>query len=56
MIVVGGGVSNLDFYKDVDKIAKKYAHPELGRVCKIRKNLLGDDSGVIGAAELALSH
>ena len=32
MIVVGGGVSNLDFYKDVDKIVKKYARPELARV------------------------
>ncbi|MBN2052113.1 ROK family protein [Candidatus Woesearchaeota archaeon] len=56
MIVVGGGVSNLPFYKEVEKIAKKYAHPELGRVCRIVKNKLGDDSGTIGAAELALDH
>jgi len=54
MIVVGGGVSNIDFYKDVEKIVKKYAHPKLSRFCRIRKNALGDDSGVIGAAELVL--
>jgi glucokinase len=54
MIVVGGGVSNLPFYQDVEKIVKRYAHPELAKVCRIRKNKLGDDSGVIGAAELAL--
>jgi len=52
MIVVGGGVSNLDFYKDVQKIVNKYAVPELAKACKIRKNVLGDDSGVIGAALL----
>ncbi len=51
-IVVGGGVSNLPFYKDVQKIARKYALPALYKVCKIKKNALGDDSGVLGAAEL----
>jgi glucokinase len=54
MIVVGGGVSNLSFYKDVEKIVNKYAQPEMLKVCRIRKNALGDDSGVLGAAELAL--
>jgi len=51
-IVVGGGVSNLPFYKDINKIVKKYADPYMAKVCKIKKNALGDDSGVIGAAEL----
>jgi len=51
-IVVGGGVSNIPFYSDIRRVVKKYAHPYMARVCKIRKNILGDDSGVIGAAEL----
>lgn len=51
-IVVGGGVSNLPFYKDINKVVKKYANPFMAKVCKIKKNALGDDSGVIGAAEL----
>jgi len=54
MIVVGGGVSNMPFYKDVEKAVLKYAIPELARACSIRKNALGDDSGTIGAVELAL--
>jgi predicted NBD/HSP70 family sugar kinase len=54
VIVVGGGVSNLPFYHDVKKIVNVYAHPALRKVCQIKKNALGDDSGVIGAAELAL--
>jgi predicted NBD/HSP70 family sugar kinase len=54
MIVVGGGVSNIPFYKDVDKVVKKYAQPDMAGICRIRKNALGDDSGVLGAAELAL--
>lgn len=54
VIVVGGGVSNLPFYHDIKKIVDAYAHPALRKACQIRKNALGDDSGVIGAAELAL--
>jgi len=54
IIVVGGGVSNLPFYHDIKKIVNVYAHPALRKVCQIKKNSLGDDSGVIGAAELAL--
>jgi predicted NBD/HSP70 family sugar kinase len=54
-IVVGGGVSNLPFYGDVQKIVNKHSQPDLAKVCRIRKNSLGDDSGAIGAAELALN-
>jgi predicted NBD/HSP70 family sugar kinase len=54
IIVVGGGVSNIPFYKDAEKIVDKLAQPELRKACRIRKNVLGDDSGVIGAVELAL--
>ncbi|HHE36815.1 MAG TPA: ROK family protein [Candidatus Woesearchaeota archaeon] len=56
IIVVGGGVSNIPFYSDVKKVVKKYAQPFMGKVCDIKKNGLGDDSGVIGAAELVLSN
>ena len=55
MIVVGGGVSNISFYKDANKIVDKLAQPELRKACRIRKNLWGDDSGVLGAVELALN-
>ena len=51
-IVVGGGVSNLPFYSDIKKIVKGYANPFMVKMCKIKKNALGDHSGVIGAAEL----
>ncbi|KYK25093.1 hypothetical protein AYK26_02770 [Euryarchaeota archaeon SM23-78] len=51
-IVIGGGVSNLPFYSDIRKVVKKYAHPYMAKMCKIKKYALGDDSGVIGAAEL----
>jgi predicted NBD/HSP70 family sugar kinase len=55
IIVVGGGVSNMPFYHDIKKVVDLYAHPALRKACHIRKNSLGDDSGVIGAAELALN-
>ncbi|MBN2459297.1 ROK family protein [Candidatus Woesearchaeota archaeon] len=54
-IIIGGGVSNLPYYKDVQKVVNKYAHPSLAKACKIRKSKLGELSGAIGAAELALS-
>ena len=53
-IVVGGGVSNLPFYADVRRVVNMYAHPFMAKACKIKKHLLGDDAGAIGAAELAL--
>ena len=56
VIVVGGGVSNMPFYKDVKKETKKYALPALAGVCQIKKNALGDSSGVIGAAEIVFSN
>ena len=51
-IVVGGGVSNLPFYKDIQKVVNKYANPFMAKACKIKKHAIGDDAGVIGAAEL----
>jgi len=53
-IVVGGGVSNLDFYKEARKVVDKHAVPALAKCCRIVKNRLGDDSGVIGAALLVM--
>ena len=55
-IVVGGGVSNLPFYKDVQKVVNKYADPYMAKKCKIKKNKLGQGSGVVGAAELVFSN
>ncbi len=55
VIVVGGGVSNIPFYHDVQKVVKAYAQPALRNACKIKKNALGDDSGALGAAYLAMS-
>jgi len=53
-IVVGGGVSNIPFYDRVLKVAEKYSHPAMFNACKIVKNKLGADSGVLGAAQLVL--
>lgn len=55
VIVVGGGVSNLPFYSDVRKVVNKYAIPYMAKMCKIKKYAIGDDAGVIGAAELVFS-
>lgn len=55
-VVVGGGVSNLPFYSDIKKIVKSHANPIMAKMCKIKKNALGDDSGVIGAAELIFTN
>ena len=54
VIVVGGGISNIPFYHDVQKVVKAYAQPALRNACKIKKNALGDDSGALGAAYLAM--
>ncbi|MFH0870111.1 MAG: ROK family protein [archaeon] len=53
-IVVGGGVSNVPFYDRVLKVAEKYSNSFMFKACKIVKNKLGADSGVLGAAQLVL--
>jgi glucokinase len=53
-IVVGGGVSNVPFYDKVLKVAERYSHPSMFKACKILKNKLGPDAGVLGAAQLVL--
>jgi fructokinase len=53
-IVVGGGLSNINFYNDVKKEIKKHHLPDYStKLCEIKKNKLGSDSGVLGAAILA---
>jgi activator of 2-hydroxyglutaryl-CoA dehydratase len=54
MIVVGGGVSHLDFTKDVARHMKKHTVHRLGRCCKVERGRLGDYAGAIGAGLLAL--
>ncbi len=49
LIVVGGGLSNFNFYKEMNsRIKKAIPHTK----CKIVKNSLGSDAGRIGAALL----
>lgn len=48
IIVVGGGVSNLPFFKIVNQRIKKYLIK--GLKLEIVKNTLGDDAGILGAA------
>jgi fructokinase len=54
MIVLGGGVSNLNFYPQIRRAAKRYSNAEIFKCVKIVRNKLGDSSGVLGAASLVL--
>jgi predicted NBD/HSP70 family sugar kinase len=54
MIVVGGGVSHLDFTDDVQKQMRRLAVKKLGERCRVMPGKLGDYSGAIGAALLAI--
>ncbi len=54
VIVLGGGVSNLPFYHEIRLAVRKWAYPHLSKKVKIIKNRLGDSSGAIGAAVLAV--
>ena len=52
VIVMGGGLSNVErLYRDLPPLVEKYAF-NLGRPPKIVKNMHGDSSGVRGAAWL----
>ena len=53
IIVLGGGMSNIDFiYKQIDDAIKKYIFSDLFHN-KIVKNMHGDSGGVRGAAWLS---
>ncbi len=54
IIVIGGGVSNLDFYDEVNEATRRYSLGEKKQYVKVVKNKLGDSAGVIGAAALIL--
>ncbi|MBU0666197.1 MAG: ROK family protein [Nanoarchaeota archaeon] len=53
-IVVGGGLSNINFYKELNKETKKRTIPLVKDSSLIVKNQLGDSSGVLGAVMLVL--
>ncbi len=53
-IILGGGLSNLDMYERLTAEARKYSAK--GLHVNIVKNVLGDSSGVVGAASLVFGH
>ncbi len=53
LIVLGGGVSNLDFYKRLNIQLKKYSNAAVRKKIKVAKNKIGDFSGAVGAAFIA---
>ena len=52
LFVLGGGVSNISFYKQINSAAKQYTNPAMRKHIKVVKNKLGDSAGKIGAAAL----
>lgn len=52
IIVIGGGLSNLPAYRQLNSLTKKYTIDGLRKNVKIVKNKLGDSAGVYGAAAL----
>lgn len=55
IIVVGGGLSNRPVYAKLNKITKKYTHPNFRNHVRIVRNKLGDSAGVYGAASLVFN-
>ncbi len=53
-IVFGGGVSNIDFYDEINKSAKRFSNEAVRNSVRILRNMLGDDSGAVGAAALIM--
>lgn len=56
LIVLGGGVSNLDFYSELNKYVKKFSNNAVRKNVKVVKNKLGDFSGAIGAAKIVFDY
>ncbi|MFC1648015.1 ROK family protein [Nanoarchaeota archaeon] len=50
LIVIGGGVSNLDLYDELNRQMKHFSLQASGEACKVVKNQLGDSAGLLGAA------
>ncbi|MFH1511143.1 MAG: ROK family protein [Candidatus Woesearchaeota archaeon] len=56
IIVVGGGLSNRPVYAKLNKLTKRYTHPNFRNHVRIVRNKLGDSAGVYGAASLVLGN
>jgi len=56
IIVIGGGLSHLPIFKEINKRFKKYTNANSAKSNIIEKNHLGDYSGAIGAALLSFNH
>jgi len=56
IIVIGGGLSNLPVYKQLNSLTKRYTMDGLRKHVKIVKNRLGDSAGVHGAASLVFDN
>ena len=54
IIVIGGGLSNLPVYRQLNRWTKKYTVDGLRKHVKIVRNKLGDSAGAYGAAVLVL--
>ncbi len=52
IIVLGGGLSNLPVYRELNSLVKKYTIDGLRRHVRIVRNRLGDSAGIYGAAAL----
>jgi len=52
VIVIGGGLSNLPVYRELNKLTKKYTMDGLRPHVRVVRNKLGDSAGVYGAAAL----
>ena len=50
IIVIGGGLSNLPVYKQLNKETRKYTIDGIRKHVRIVKNKLGDSAGIYGAA------
>jgi len=55
IIVLGGGLSNLPVYRELNKLVKGYTIDGLRKHVKIVKNKLGDSAGIYGAAVLVFN-
>lgn len=56
IIVLGGGVSNIDVYEELNAEMRKNSIPASRESCKVVRNERGDSSGVLGAAALVFGH
>lgn len=54
LIVLGGGVSNMQVYDTLNEELQNHTIPAIGEACTVVENELGDSAGVLGAAALVL--